>query len=221
MAVARPRLWDLTLPLSSSTCVYPGDPVPTFRRRLDRRRGDALNYTSLELGMHVGTHLDAPSHFLDEAGGTDSFSLQQLIGPARIVDLTEHEWLAADVFASLEVREGWHLLLKTRNSQLWQLPDFEEGYLPIEPEAADRILSLKPASIGFDYYSLDSADSTHFPVHCAFAEAQVPVVVALDLRHVPAGDYWYVCLPLPVVDCDGAPVRAIVLDALPSLSSIT
>jgi kynurenine formamidase len=89
---------DLTQPLSESTPVIKLPPPFANTPGLSRTEiskyndaGPAWAWYTLTLGEHVGTHLDAPIHWITGQGGNDVASVPptQLIGPACVVDKTQ------------------------------------------------------------------------------------------------------------------------------------
>jgi len=173
--------------------LYPGDAPP---------RG-------LHLGSHIGTHVDAPSHFIPGGKPLDQLPLQHFCGDAIVLDLQSRPFIdEADI---PDVPRGHHILLKTRNCALIGLREFHKDYCHITPQAAKKLLSFDPLSIGIDYYSLDPFGEV-FPAHVAVASRGLPAFVCLDLRNVQPGRYNFIALPLKIDALDGIPVRAILLD---------
>lgn len=203
------QLYDITIPLSSGTLCFPGDQPPCITRHTDVMCGDPLTMSHLSMGCHVGTHIDAPRHFL--AGGlmVDELSLDTFYGPAEVVDCRTQPIITARYLQSLSIPKGCHILLQTNNSQLLHHPSFHEQYTVLSPEGASYLVSLRPLSIGFDYYSLDPlvADKG-YPAHMVLATAGLSVFVCLNLLNVPNGDYIFSGFPLPLQGVEGAPVRA-------------
>jgi arylformamidase len=200
---------DLTLPLSDRTLLYPGDPAPLLRRVSDLGRGDPLTASHLSVGCHVGTHLDAPAHFLPGGARLGQLALERFVGPAVVLGLQGRSRIEAADLLQARPPEGVHVLLKTDNSALLGLEHFSASYCSVSKEAAEILAGLRPRSVGFDYYSLDPADSVDFPAHKALARAGVPVFICLDLRDASAGRYAFVGLPPRLDDAEGAPVRAL------------
>ena len=81
-------------------------------------------------------------------------------------------------------------------------------YIPIE--AARFLVERGVTLIGFDYLSVGGYKKDGSQVHHALLEAGIWLVEGLDLSRVSAGDYELICLPLKIVDGDGAPARAVV-----------
>ena len=88
---------DLTQPLSESTPVIKLPPPFANTPGLTREeishyddRGPAWAWYTLTIGEHVGTHLDAPIHWVTGQDGNDVASVkpEQLIGPACVIDKT-------------------------------------------------------------------------------------------------------------------------------------
>ena len=86
---------DLTQPLSEDTPVLKLPPpfadTPGLTRHEISRyddRGPAWAWDWLEIGEHVGTHFDAPIHWVSGKDGEDVASVppQRLVGPAVVLD---------------------------------------------------------------------------------------------------------------------------------------
>lgn len=207
------RIQDITLRVSSDILVYPGDPAPELRRVSDLGRGDALTATHLSIGCHVGTHVDAPSHFLSEGRNLDELPLECFLGPAVVLDLTGRRRIESDDLRDMEIPFRHHVLVKTENSALLRLEHFRKEYCYLSRAAAELLCTREPRSVGFDYYSLDPFESTDFPAHRALAAANIPAFVCLDLGAVRPGLYQFAGLPLRLADAEGAPVRAVLLES--------
>ena len=204
------RLIDITLPIRPDMLLYPGDPAPTVRRLASIEAGDPLTLSELSLGCHVGTHVDAPAHFIAGGATVDALDRRCFCGPATVLDLTRRSLVAAEDVRRLDAPSGRHLLLKTDNAALLRQP-FSPAYCTVSVPAAEALLALRPLSVGFDYYSLDPVSEVVFPAHAVLARGGVPVFVCLDLSQVQAGDYEFLAMPLPVAGVEALPVRAMLL----------
>src|SRR5215216_3951867 len=97
LASGEHRVVDLTQPLSEDTPVLrlpePFANTPGLsRRELSRYddRGPAWAWDVLEIGEHVGTHFDAPIHWITGRDGEDVASVpaSRLVGPAVVLDFS-------------------------------------------------------------------------------------------------------------------------------------
>src|SRR5438552_9478897 len=109
---------DISVPIRPGMISFPGDPVVLMDRPIAIADGAVANLSRLDFGVHSGTHVDAPLHFIDGAPGAEQLPLDVLIGPARVVDATGADVLDAATLAGLDV-SGERVLFKTRNSELW------------------------------------------------------------------------------------------------------
>jgi arylformamidase len=208
MADAR-GVYDLTLPLHERMIVYPGDPPPRVRRLSAIEGGAALTTSSIEMSCHVGTHVDAPAHFLAHGKTLSDYAASDFCGAAVVLDLAAHAHVTVAALRGLEIPEERHLLVRTRNSARRGL-EYDLDHAAIDVDAALHLIDRRPRSIGFDDYSVDAGRSEALPAHRLFAEAGLLVYVGLDLSAVPAGPCAFFGLPLRL-DAEAAPVRALAL----------
>ena len=101
------------------------------------------------------------------------------------------------------------LLIKTRNSGLWDTNDFHEDYIALTASAARWIADRGIVLIGIDYMSIEEFAATEFVVHETLLKRNVVILEGLDLSEVAPGDYNMVCAPLLVVGAEGAPARVL------------
>jgi len=193
---------------------YPGDPGAVIEPVLRVAEGDVANLSELHLGTHAGTHVDAPHHFMGGPETVDRIALERLVGPARVLDLTAVAGLlitAADL-QQAGAAGAERLLLKTVNSRLWAQPEFTAEYVSLADDAADYLVAEGVKLVGIDYLSIERFKSDDYHVHHTLLGASVVVLEGVDLSDVSAGEYELVCLPLKVVDGDGAPARTILIE---------
>jgi len=66
---------------------------------------------------------------------------------------------------------------------------------------------------GIDACSIESADNPEYPVHNILLSSGIIILEGLNLAKPPPGRYLLVCAPLKIAGAEGAPVRAILIDA--------
>ena len=197
------RILDISVALREGMVTYPGDPTVKVERAASIAAGDAANLTRIEMGLHSGTHVDAPVHFLDGGAGVDELSLEALVGPCVVVEAPD---LTRDSVA--RAPEGAErVLFKTPNSELWARDRFVEEFARLDGEGAELLVARGVRLVGVDYLSVGDEAA-----HRALLAAGVVPVEGLDLRGVEPGAYELICLPLRVVGADGAPARAILVE---------
>jgi kynurenine formamidase len=119
------EIFDISVPIRPGMITYPGDPEVHVERVVSIEHGDVANLTRLDFGVHTGTHVDAPVHFIDGGTGADALPLEVFLGPCEVVDATAaNEEVGPELVPSHVER----VLFKTRNSELWERDSFDEGF---------------------------------------------------------------------------------------------
>lgn len=208
------RIYDVSVPLSSTTPTYPSDPDIEITPWRTLAGGDTSNVSLINFGLHSGTHVDAPAHFIEGGARIESLSLESLIGEAEVVEVANEIQVIDESFVVANCSGGsQRILFKTRNSAFWNnMQDgFREDYTYIEPAAARRLAESGIKLVGIDYLSVEQFKSDHFQTHHALLSRGIVIVEGLDLRAVPPGFYELICLPLKIAggSGDGAPARVV------------
>ena len=200
---------DISLPLREGMIVYEGDPDIAITSALALERGDPANVSTLRLGSHTGTHMDAPRHFIDGAAGIDRLALDVLIGRALVVEVDADRLIEPAHLGPLPLDGHTRVIFKTRNSALWARGSFAREYVALSLDAARRLIERGVQLLGIDYLSIEAFGAVGHPVHKALLGAGVVILEGLDLRRVTPGVYELYCLPLRIADGDGSPCRAV------------
>jgi arylformamidase len=193
---------DISVPIRTGMITYPGDPEVRLERVISIADGGQANISKLDLGVHTGTHVDAPRHFIDGTAGVDELSLDLLIGPCEVVAVEELDAAAVESLPGGVER----LLFKTPNSELWARDSFSDDFLRLDGLAATALVERGVRLVGVDYLSVGDEEA-----HLTLLGAGVVAVEGLDLRGVEPGSYELHCLPLRLVGSDGAPARTVLI----------
>lgn len=237
---------DLTTPLSSST---PALRLPEpFANLIDfsleevsayNEPGPYWRHNNIHTGEHIGTHLDAPVHWITGRDGDDvsQIPVQRLIGPAAVLDLTTKVAGDPDYLLSIADVEAWEaangpltagtwLLLRTGwesrgGSQAEFLGADDTGshtpgvavdcarWLATERE----ITGLGVETVGVDAGLAGGFDPA-FPVHHYFLGNDKYGITSLrNLGRLPATGAVLVVSPLPIVGGTGSPSRVLAVVA--------
>ena len=211
------RIYDLTLPIHEGLSIWPGDPPVRVHRVASLEAGEAASVSEVSLGSHTGTHVDAPAHLLRDGTPVDALELEHLIGPAVVIHVPGTEHITAATLAGLQLAEGCRrILFRTHNSDAGLLagPDFRPDYVALQADAGEWLAQRNPLLVGIDAPSVDPYEQEAGPVHHLLLERGIVVVEGLDLRGITPGEYHFCCLPLKLVNADGAPARAVLIDRL-------
>ncbi len=200
---------DVSVPIRAGMVHWPDNPPVETERVLDVERGDPATVSRLSLGVHSGTHVDAPMHFVAGAPGVEELPWDGLIGAARVVEIRDRRAIGVDELRAVDPAEGERLLFKTENSErCWNVREFQPDYVPLLLEGARLLAERRVKTVGIDYLSLAAMDEG-VPTHLALIDAGITMIEGLDLSGVEPGAYEMLCLPIRLADADGAPARVL------------
>lgn len=202
---------DVSVPVSEEMAVFAYEQKPQFERRASMDRGDMGNNSTIHMGIHTGTHLDAPRHGIIDGKTIDKMPLSDAIGPARVIEINDMEAVRAEALKQYQFKRGERVLFKTQNSaRCWKTDAFVADFAYIATDAAQILADAEVRLVGIDYLSVGGPPETHKILLCA----GLWLLEGLDLSAVIPGNYNLVCLPLRLIGVEGSPVRA-VLQPLP------
>jgi kynurenine formamidase len=182
---------------------------------------------------HGGTHIDAPIHFAEGQRSVDEIPLEQLMGAAVVIDVSDRCEGSPDYQISVSDIERWEqahgelpdgviVLLRTGHEEYW--PDRirymgtdERGpdavanlHFPgIHPDAARWLVANRSINaIGLDTPSIDFGQSTHFESHQVLFAADIPAFENLtELASLPPTGFVVIAMPIKIAGGSGGPLR--------------
>lgn len=207
------KIYDVTLPVSETLPVWPGDPAVKISLRASIADGATCNVSSIEMGAHSGTHIDAPSHFLAAGDSVESIPLETLLGPCVVYECLAAEMVEKEDLLRFDFTGETRVLLKTANSLLWEngTTRFNKNFVSLSEGAAEYLLQQGVLLVGIDYLSIEGFYAKDNAVHNLLLENKIVVLEGLNLSEVPEGHYELVCLPLKLVGCEGSPARVLLI----------
>ncbi len=208
------KIFDITLTTTPGMIVWPGDPAVVLEQVQSMDNGAHANVSRLDLSVHTGTHVDAPHHFLNNGLTVETLALDVLTGPALVVQLPDElDLVTAEALETADIPAGTErLLLRTRNSDLWQRgeKDFFTGFVGISADGAEWLVRRGVRLVGVDYLSVAPYKQSE-ATHKILLQAGIVLLEGADLHKVQPGPYELYCLPLKLSGSDGAPARAILI----------
>jgi kynurenine formamidase len=244
LAAGAVRVVDLTQPLHERTPVLklpePFANTPGLTRHEISRyddRGPAWAWSWLEIGEHVGTHFDAPIHWITGKDGEDLASVPpgRLVGPAVMIDKSAEAAADPDYVLTVDdvrgfesehgpLPEGGWLLLRTgwdarAHDEEQFLNASEDGpHTPgVDAECARWLAQESPVvGIGVETVGTDAGNAggfdPPFPVHNYFLGAgKYGLTQLANLAELPPTGAVIVVAPLKLVDGTGSPTRVLAL----------
>jgi arylformamidase len=201
---------DISIPISNTMVHWPNDPPINIKQSKSLEDGNTTNLSQISMGVHSGTHIDAPLHFIEHGEAVDRMPLSTMIGRARVIDIQDTESIKPKELIPHRIRRGQRILFKTVNSSnVWHANSFVDNFVFISDEAADFLAKRGVSVVGVDYLSVGSFKYGGSYVHKTLLGNGVWIIEGLDLSPVGSGTYDLVCLPLKIYQGDGSPARAI------------
>jgi kynurenine formamidase len=208
-----PRIVDLTVSLDNNLRGVSIEPA----RRIET---DGWNATTLHLYSHCGTHMDAPKHFGVTEQTIDEIPLDQCMGPAWVIDLTNIEprtLIGVSDLGSVaeKLSTGDSLILRTGWNRHIGTPSYRNSLPRVSLELARwcgdkgvRMLGVEPPSVA-DVNNLEELTA----VHEALLGSGVIIVEGLtNLDQIRNLKVTFMAFPLKVAKGDGAPARAFAIE---------
>lgn len=202
---------DITVSIRDGMVRWPDNPPVRVMRLLDMQRGDDCTLTALSLGVHSGTHMDAPMHFLPKGRGIDAMPLSATIGPARVIEIKDRKSITPEELRPHRIRRGERILFKTRNSpRCWKTDRFLKDFVYLSEAAAHWLVARRVRTVGIDYLSVAGFESDTLAIHTTLLRAGIWIIEGVNLSNVRPGSYDLLCLPLKIAHSEGAPARALI-----------
>lgn len=211
------RLIDLSLTLYDNAPAFPGDPSTSITRYL-KIEDVQYNVTQLVMSSHLGTHVDAPRHFLDEGVPVDQLDLTKGFGPAWVLDFSDKnpgEWVTLDDLTVHDEKftEGARIIIRFG----WDKVFPEERYFTecpgLTPEACAYLAGKKIACLALDVPTVSGEG--YADAHISLLQAHALIVESLaNLDQLTGDRAFFAVLPLKIKGCDGSPCRAMAIDGL-------
>lgn len=222
---------DLTLPVSTSIPVFPGDPAASIKPYLTHEK-DGCSVTQFNFPSHWATHIDAPYHMLPNGKKLDQFPVEKFIGQGVVIDAQGKKKIHSDILKDIVIEKGSILLVYTGySSQLsvvssqkknsiqntkYKIPDtksFAQQYFQNSPyltqDFAQVMVERRVKIVGMDFPNPDQFDSHDFPVHKLLLGHDILIIENLtNLQTVVNKRFTVYALPMKVSG-DGGLARVI------------
>jgi arylformamidase len=201
------KIFDISRNLENGMPVWPGDTPFHYEVSWPMEESGSVNVGSLTMSTHTGTHVDAPFHFDDNGKKITELELDLYIGPVRVIDMQGKESIGAEDVKDIDLNGFKRVIFRTLS---WKDPfKFPDKIPYIDPSLGPFLAEKGIRLIGVDVPSVDPIDSKELPGHHSLNRNGIHILESVILDHIKPGDYELIALPLPLVQSDGSPVRAI------------
>lgn len=201
------EIYDISLDINGAMLSFPDDTTPQITKIKEMKR-EGYNLSKIKVSVHVGTHADAPSHFIEEGKNIDELLVQRFMGKAQVIEIKDPQAITLKELKSINIVAD-KVLFKTKNSNYLKEKSFKNDFVYLTYKAAKYLLDQKVKLIGIDYLTIESLDNKDFSVHKLLLENEIIIIEAVDLNNIEEGTYDLQALPLKIEGCEASPVRAI------------
>lgn len=195
---------DLSVPINEQLPVYPGDPA-TVIKPAGKFETDGFRDHYVSIGTHVGTHVDAPAHMLEDGTTLDTFPVDRFIGRGFYIKI-EGKSVDLNQIKQANIQPDDIVLFHTGMSQRYQEEAYFNDYPTIPVEVATYLVGKKIKMLGVD---MCSVDHEVFDVHKTLLSGNVLIIENLvNLDKLAGKNSTIYALPINL-QVDGAPARVI------------
>jgi kynurenine formamidase len=231
------RMIDMSYPFDSSTVYWPTAESFHLEKDFEGITDQGFYYSAYRYAAaeHGGTHLDAPVHFAKGHHSVDEIPLEQLMGPAILVDVSSQCASDRDYRVTIADLTNWErtngrippgaiVFLRTGFGKYYPdrdkyLGTAERGpaavaklHFPgLHPDAARWLMTKRSIkAIGLDTASIDFGQSTKFESHQILFERNVPAFENVaNLDKLPLKGFSVIALPMKIKGGSGGPLRIV------------
>src|SRR5688572_2409370 len=159
------QIFDVSRALANDLAPWPGDTPFHFELKWKMAEGATVNVGAVQMGVHNGTHADAPFHFAPGAETIDQIPLETYLGSAVLVDLAPlfvtdpaRQITIADIEScAVALESAPRLLLRTG---VWKDPKvFPQSIPVIAADVPGWLRARKVKLLGLDLPSVDPIDA--------------------------------------------------------------
>jgi arylformamidase len=182
--------------------------------------------SSFSIFAHYPTHVDAPRHFVEDGMTIDQVPLGKLIGPAALIDLTDHRREGKITGDTLEdrgrhIRAGDICILRTGWSDAaWGTESFWRDGPFLSPDGADWLVKRRVHAVVYDFaeeYSIRDphARGENYVVHHKILGNDIyNIEYVQNLIKISQSRLTIIALPLKLEGFDGAPARVLAMEGV-------
>ncbi|MBN2423879.1 MAG: cyclase family protein, partial [Calditrichaceae bacterium] len=174
---------------------------------------DGFREKLLKITSHTGTHMDAPTHMLENGKYLSDFQPVDFFGRAVSIHyVPENAKALADHVRQLISGRPYlkYILFNTGWDQYWKTDKYFRDYPVIPVELIKILAESKLCGIGIDAPSVDEISSTDYQRHNILFNSDKIIIENMTNLNKPGDkEFTLSCFPLNIEQADGSPVRAI------------
>lgn len=202
-------MYDVTATIYEGMTVYKNKPEK--QPKFNTVTNGYVTETRMELDVHTGTHVDAPLHMVVDGDTFESVPLEDLVGQAKLFDLTDVEdGITKADLEKFDIEKGDFVLLKTKNSFE---EEFNFDFIYLTKDGAEYLSEIGVRGVGIDTLGIERDQEGH-PTHKTLFGDKIIIIEGLRFKEVAQGEYFMVAAPLKIEGTDASPARVLLFEGL-------
>jgi arylformamidase len=206
-----PRFFDISPLVSERIGVWPGDRAYRRQINLAIASGSNIDLSEVQTTLHVGAHVDAPSHFAARGAGVADLDLEPYFGRCELVDVPvgRGQRVRRSSLPAAWAPRASRVLFRTGtfpDPEHWNL-----DFASLSGDLLDWLGDFGVRLVGIDTPSVDLFDDKVLEAHQVLARRGIRNIEGLVLRDLEPGLYTLAAFPLRLEGADASPVRAVLM----------
>jgi kynurenine formamidase len=191
--------------------------------QLGRHGIEGRESRKIVLGSHTGTHIDAPLHFIERGTPIDKILLDQLVGPALVLQMgpvkPRQVFDVDDLKRRIGDKRPTRVIFHFGWSKHWGTADFYTQTPSITEAAAQYLIDLGVRVAAMDSPQLDHPDhgrgcALDSPIHkIMLSQGAVFVECCTNIGEIRKDEVQLMAMPLKILGSDGAPARIAAIES--------
>jgi kynurenine formamidase len=196
---------DLTHDINDMMPTFPGDEMLRLKQT-HKVSVDGHSNFHLSTGLHVGTHIDSPAHFIENAKRICSLTLDNLCGDAIVLDARGRDEIGVDILSKKEIlSDNLIVVICTSYYKNYKKASYYYDYPILSNQLCNYFISKKVKMIALD---TPSPDKSPYQLHPLLFNAGI--IIAENLTNtediLELSKFRIFAVPLKI-DADGSPAR--------------
>ncbi len=189
------QLIDLTHQFSKPMPVFPGDDEPDLHQT-DTVDENGVAHFYLKTGMHVGTHIDAPFHFIKDGKLIADYPPQTFFGRGVLIDARGQQTIHERLLEGVDIQSHDIVLVLTGKSKNYLSPAYFENFPEVTEEFAQKLIDRGVSMLGLDTCS---PDNKPYSIHKQLLGAGILIIENLvNLEDLLNKKFSVIALPLKI-----------------------
>lgn len=189
------ELIDLTHTLKDGMVVFPGDTSPEIKQT-DFIAEVGLAHFSLKTGMHAGTHIDAPAHFIEGGKKISEMPTHQFFGRGRLIDARDELTIHAGLLEQTDIKANDIIFVLTGMGANLEKGNYFKNFPEVTEEFAEELVRRGVSMLGLDTCS---PDKEPYEVHKILLGSEILIAENLtNLESLLGKQFSVIALPIKI-----------------------